>query len=147
MNEAPSQGTVACVIHFESGRRGRKLIQRGRPPQRPKAVPQPRLSRLMALAVKLESLIKKGLVRDYADLARLGAVDRSLVSRVMNLRLLAPSIQMHLLELDSQENDSQSLFQKDLMPIARILDWSLQEGRYFQLCRQRNIRTPFRLGK
>ena len=101
----------------------------------------------MALAIKLENLIKNGLVRDYADLARLGAVDPSLVSRVMNLRLLAPSIQMHLLELDTQENGSESLFQKDLMPIARILDWSLQEAKYSQLCRERNIRKSFQPSK
>ena len=53
----------------------------------------PRISRLMALAVRLEGLVRAGRVKDYAELARLGGVSRARVTQVLNLRNLAPSIQ------------------------------------------------------
>ena len=36
----------------------------------------PRISRLMALAIRFDGLVRRGEVRDYADLARLGYVTR-----------------------------------------------------------------------
>lgn len=57
----------------------------------------PRISRYMALAIHFEDLIRRGIVTDYADLARLGHVTRARVTQIMNLRLLAPEIQESLL--------------------------------------------------
>ena len=37
----------------------------------------PRISRLTALAIRFEGLIRRGDLRDYADLARLGCVTRA----------------------------------------------------------------------
>ena len=53
----------------------------------------PRITRLMALAIRFEQLIRDGIVDDYAALARLGKVSRARVTQVMNLLLLAPDIQ------------------------------------------------------
>jgi hypothetical protein len=60
-------------------------IQRGKPGTRRRRgnngnVPAPRLpriSRLMALAIKFQSMVDRDEVRDYADLARLGFVTRA----------------------------------------------------------------------
>ena len=49
----------------------------------------PRISRLMALAIRMEGLVRTGRVKDYAELARLGGVSRARVSQVLNLRNLA----------------------------------------------------------
>ncbi len=57
----------------------------------------PRISRYMALAIHFEDLIRRGIVTDYADLARLGHVTRARVTQIMNLRLLAPEIQEALI--------------------------------------------------
>ncbi len=57
----------------------------------------PRISRYMALAIHFEDLLKRGVVTDYADLARLGYVTPARVTQIMNLRLLAPDIQEDLL--------------------------------------------------
>ena len=40
----------------------------------------PRITRLMALAIKVQGMIDRGEVRDYADLARLGHVSRARVA-------------------------------------------------------------------
>lgn len=53
----------------------------------------PRLARLMALAIKFDGLVRQGVVRDYADLARLGYVSRARITQIMNLLHLAPDIQ------------------------------------------------------
>jgi hypothetical protein len=97
----------------------------------------------MALAIRFENLLKEGLVRDYSDFATLAAVDRSLITRLMNLRLLAPRIQEHLLSLESKQGSLEVVFQKDLMPIARTTDWNEQIRAYTTLCNQRCPLPPF----
>lgn len=59
---------VQCQVHFKKGRRGRKIMKKGKGPLPPPAEPGriPRVSRLMALAIHFEGLIKRGAVRDYA---------------------------------------------------------------------------------
>lgn len=59
--------------------------------------PVPRISRLMALAIHLDGLIRQGLVRDYADLARLGGASRARINQIMNLLNLPPWKQEELL--------------------------------------------------
>ena len=57
----------------------------------------PRITRLMALAIKFQEMVACGEVCDYADLARLGYVTRGRLTQIMNLLLLAPDIQEQLL--------------------------------------------------
>jgi hypothetical protein len=53
----------------------------------------PRVSRLLALALRLDRLVHAGAIADYATLARLGHVSRARVSQILGLVLLAPDIQ------------------------------------------------------
>ncbi len=65
---------------------------------KPKASPRtPRVTRLMALAVKYQGLVDNGELRDYADIARLGYLSRARITQIMNLANLAPDIQEELL--------------------------------------------------
>ena len=57
----------------------------------------PRVVRLLALAHHFQKLLDDGWVNDYADIARLAGVTRARVSQIMDLLLLAPSIQEALL--------------------------------------------------
>lgn len=57
----------------------------------------PRITRLMALAIKFQDMVDRGEVRDYAGLARLGYVSRARLTQIMNLLLLAPDIQERVL--------------------------------------------------
>ena len=62
----------------------------------------PRISRLMALAIKFQGMVDRNEVRDYSDLAGLGYVTRARVTQIMNLLMLAPNIQERLLSPDER---------------------------------------------
>lgn len=65
---------------------------------KPEPTPRmPRVTRLMALAVKYQGMVDAGELRDYADIARLGYVSRARVTQIMNLTNLAPDLQERLL--------------------------------------------------
>ena len=82
-------------------RNARKTEQLG-PASNPGSRPRiPRITRLMALAIKFQEMVDRGEVRDYADLARLGYVSRARLTQIMNLLLLAPDLQEVLLSPES----------------------------------------------
>ncbi|MEX0678372.1 MAG: hypothetical protein WD063_14925 [Pirellulales bacterium] len=73
-------------VHFRCGRNGRKHLEAGESPAAPVDPGRvPRISRLMALAIRFEGLIRVGAVADQADVARLGHVTRARVTQLMNL--------------------------------------------------------------
>ena len=59
----------------------------------------PRIARLLALAIRLEGLLRDETIRDYAELARLGRVTRARMTQIMKLLDLAPDIQEQILFL------------------------------------------------
>jgi len=86
----------------------------------------PRLARLMALAIRLGSLLRQGTVADQAELARLGHVSRARISQILNLLHLAPDIQEQLLFLPSLHHNRERLLLTDLQPLCRTWDWRRQ---------------------
>ena len=93
----------------------------------------PRLARLLALAIRFEELVRSGVVRDYATLARLGHVSRARISQITNLLHLAPDIQEDILFLDKTVHGRDRLHLRQLQPIARILDWQQQRWLWREL--------------
>jgi hypothetical protein len=93
--------TIETPIHFTRAKAGWKKVAVGPSPEQAHAPPDPvpRISRLMALAIHFDGLIRKGVVRDYADLARLGGVSRARITQIMNLLNLPPWKQEELLFL------------------------------------------------
>jgi len=53
----------------------------------------------MALAIRMEDLIRAGGIADYSELAQLGRVSRARITQIMNLLVLAPDIQERILFL------------------------------------------------
>ncbi|MBU0995370.1 MAG: hypothetical protein KJ737_22975 [Proteobacteria bacterium] len=86
----------------------------------------PRLSRLMALAIHFDNLIKSGTVRDFADIAKLGYVSRARVTQIMNLNLLAPVLQEKILFLPEVENGRDPLTEHLIRKIAAVPEWPNQ---------------------
>ncbi len=126
--------TITSAVHFRHGRGRRKVLERGEAPAasiEPGRVP--RVSRLMALALRLERLLKDGEVADYADLARLGHVTRARVTQIMNLLNLAPDIQEELLFLPRTVKGRDPIRERRLRPIAAVLDWRKQRRMWKQL--------------
>src|SRR5207253_4491586 len=56
-----------------------------------------RIARVLALAHRLDELVRSGAVRDYGELARLGHVSAARICQFLTLLHLAPAIQEHLL--------------------------------------------------
>src|SRR2546423_10582658 len=56
-----------------------------------------RIARVLALAHRLDELVRSGAVRDYGELARLGHVSAARVCQLLTLLHLAPAIQEQLL--------------------------------------------------
>src|SRR5712671_3752366 len=62
-----------------------------------------RLARVLALAHRLDGLVRSGEVSDHRELARLGHVSPARICQYMTLLHLAPAIQEYLLFLPSAE--------------------------------------------
>jgi hypothetical protein len=97
----------------------------------------PRVSRLMALAIKFDGLVRRGEVRDYADLARLGYVTRARITQIMNLLNLAPDIQEEILFLPRTVKGRDPIRERDVRPIAAVLHWNRQRKMWKALLQER----------
>src|SRR5690349_22375101 len=86
----------------------------------------PRVARLMALALRLDELVRTGQVANYSALASLGHVTRARICQIVNLIHLAPDIQEALLFLPPTRRGRDALILADLQPIAAALDWRKQ---------------------
>lgn len=108
-------------------RRATKQDGKSRPAESKPALPRiPRVTRLMALAIKFQDMVDRGEVRDYADLARLGYVTRARMTQIMNLLLLAPDIQEALLSADDVAAAPAGLAERHLRVAAKCVLWSGQ---------------------
>ena len=87
----------------------------------------PRISRLMALAIHFEQLIREGTVSDYADIARLGYVTRARLTQIMNLNLLAPDIQEEILFLPEVTTGPDPITERQVRKINKTADWKEQK--------------------
>lgn len=96
----------------------------------------PRISRLMALAIRLDQLIKEGVVSDRAELARLGHVSRARLTQVMNLLQLAPDIQESLLFLSIIHPGRDVISERQLRMVACRRNWQEQRRLWLALLRK-----------
>lgn len=127
--------TLDCTVHFKRGNAGRKEIDIGEgAPEVPVTSGNiPRVTRLMALAIKLDRLVAQGEVIDYADLARLGHVTRARITQIMSLLLLAPDIQEAVLFLPRTLKGRDRIQERDLRPIAVVPQWNRQRKMWNKL--------------
>jgi hypothetical protein len=126
--------TIELPVHFHRcGHGSRKHMRSGA--QTPALPPGrvPRVSRLMALALRLDELVRTGQVASYSELAMVGHVTRARVSQIMNLLCLAPDLQETLLFLPLTQRGRDPIILADLLPIAALIDWHKQRRRWRQL--------------
>ena len=96
----------------------------------------PRISRLMALAIKFERLICEGEIRNYRALAEAGQISRARLTQIMRLTELAPSIQEELLFLPKTLAGPDRVTEKALRKVARSIDWD-QQKQLFEALKRR----------
>ena len=93
----------------------------------------PRVSRLMALAIKLEGQLGGGQLPHAAAVARLGKISRARMSQILGLRNLAPTIQEKLLFLPQVMAGGDPVTEKGVRAITQLIDWEEQEKRFIAL--------------
>jgi hypothetical protein len=122
--------TVVCRLPVRPPGRGQPASQAASAAP-PHSVPRgrvPRISRLLALAHRLDKLVHTGVVTDYATLADLAHVSRARMSQILNLLLLAPDIQQALLFLPRTLRGRDPIHLRQLQPLAAVLDWGQQRA-------------------
>ncbi len=118
---------ITKKIHFKTGRNSRKVIEEGvEPDQVVHEGRTPRVSKLMALAIRFDQLLADGEVRDQAELARVGYVTRARVTQIMSLLNLAPDVQEELLFLPRTVQGHDPIRERQLRPICAELSWRKQ---------------------
>jgi len=96
----------------------------------------PRISRLMALAIKMESLVREGKVSDYTSLAAIGHLSKPRVTQIMNLTNLAPEIQETLLFLPKTMLGPDPITERQMRPVAAAVDWERQRKLFSDVLRR-----------
>ena len=118
--------TVSKRITFATASRGRVRIRKATEPEESAPPPLPRITRLMALAIKLDGLLASGAITDQAELARAGCITRARATQIMNLLHLAPDIQEAVLHLPPVAKGRDPVTERDLRPIAAEVCWGRQ---------------------
>src|SRR5215471_12800498 len=119
--------TIEVPVSFpHPGRGNHKEVRSGADSALLPAGRVPRVARLMALALRLDELVRTGQVASYSALASLGHVTRARICQILNLVHLAPDIQEALLFLPPTQRGRDAILLADLMPIAAAFDWRKQ---------------------
>jgi hypothetical protein len=120
------------TIPVNHTRRARSMEDRlgpAGPPEARRPGPRiPHITRLMALAIKLQEMLDRGEIQDYVDIARLGYISRARASQIMNLTLLAPDIQEALL----YSTEEIAITERDIRPAVREVSWRAQRALWEQ---------------
>lgn len=124
---------VTTQVHFNVGRSGARSLRLGPVKPAPKSGRIPRVTRLMALAIRMENLIDQGAITTQAELAVVGHVTRARVTQILNLLHLAPDIQEAILDLPPVVQGREPISERQLRPIAAEIDWGLQRAMWAKL--------------
>jgi hypothetical protein len=88
----------------------------------------------VALAHKLEGLVRSGAVKDYVELANLRQVSPARLAQIVVLGQLAPDIQEYFLFLSAEH--AGLIGERQLREVAREPRWDRQRARFRQLLGQ-----------
>ncbi|MDA7980933.1 MAG: hypothetical protein MPJ50_19435 [Pirellulales bacterium] len=123
--------TVKRSFHVRKGAKAKRQIREG------ESVPEevPRISRLMALAIHFDELIRTGVVKDQAEIARLAQVSRARLTQILNLLCLAPELQEQILFFEAPNYGHDPVTERSLRTVAATPEWSAQ----LRSCKQLQI--------
>ncbi len=86
----------------------------------------PRITRLMALAIHCNELLRTGQITNQSELARYAQITPARMTQILTLLNLAPNIQEELLFLLRTTVGRGDVQEKDVRRIAMDLDWKRQ---------------------
>lgn len=130
--------TVTTPVFFARGNKGRRRIVDKPPPTQ--VVPEgrvPRISKLVALALRFDALILSGRCANLCELAELTMVTQPRITQVMNLLHLAPDILEELLFLPRVFAGRDPIHEKMLRKICGEVNFGRQRRHWEILKRSR----------
>ena len=101
-----------------------------------------RVTRVLAVAIKLKRLLSEGVAGNYKDLARLGHISGARMSQIMGLTELAPAIQEELLFLPRTVLGRDRIYENELREIARVVDGEQQQKLFRSVMDSTGKRRP-----
>ena len=122
--------TVTTSVRFSTAKAGRKRLHTTPGPAVAPAGRTPRISRLMALAIQFDGLLRDGVVADMSELARLARVTQPRMTQIMNLNHLAPDIQEELLFLPPVTEGRDTVHERMLRWVSAEASWKRQRTRW-----------------
>ncbi|MBX3408151.1 MAG: hypothetical protein KF869_15470 [Phycisphaeraceae bacterium] len=128
--------TVVRTIHFAVKSRRKRLVVGAEAELSKPTSRIPRVARLMALAIKYDDLLHRGVVADLSELAHLCQVTQPRMTQIMNLLHLAPDIQEHILFLTHVEKGRDPIHEHMLRHMAACSSWREQRKQWTQITRQ-----------
>ncbi|MGQ0629286.1 MAG: hypothetical protein ACT4PL_14440 [Phycisphaerales bacterium] len=115
-------------VHITTGQWGARVMHAGERATPPTVAEGrvPRISKLMALAIRFEDLVRSGEMADFAEIAELGQVTRARVSQIVNMLNLAPDIQEAILFLPRVAGEREAVSEREVRVVAAEADWRRQ---------------------
>ena len=93
----------------------------------------PRVARLLALAHRIDGMVRAGELDDLADAARRLGLTRARVSQITNLLLLSPEIQVEILDLLNITRGRDPVSERQLRRVVAEADWNRQLDRWREI--------------
>ena len=114
---------VEIPVRIRRGRRAQRAMAAEDAPQHQE--PPPRIALLLALAHKWETMIRRGEIRDYTQIARPTGLTRGRIAQICGLVLLAPDLQEAILAPHCNTLPTHTLRQ-----IAGRTNWGEQRSKW-----------------
>ena len=117
--------TITREFHTTRRRDGQQHLRQGLAPETPQGK-IPRISRLMALAIHCDELLRTGQVANQSALAEYAQITPARLTQILTLLNLAPAIQEELLFPPRTMEGRGEIQEKGVRRIAMEMDWSQQ---------------------
>ncbi|MGD1097600.1 MAG: hypothetical protein ABSB35_37145 [Bryobacteraceae bacterium] len=126
-------------VRFHLHQKPRSMAEALEAAAQPSSGRLPRIVQVLALAIHLEDMIRRGEAKDYADLARLSCLCRERISQIVRLNYLAPDIQIELLYLPPTPSGRYPISETAVRKIANLLSWADQRREWTALKQQHHL--------
>ncbi|WP_442511725.1 hypothetical protein SH528x_003437 [Novipirellula sp. SH528] len=124
---------IQAKFQTTAAARGQHRVTSPTAAKRPPTPRLPHVSKLMALAIRLDHLLATGQVKDQAEIARTAGITRARVTQILNLLQLAPDIQEQILELEPSTAPKPKFKEDELRKIATQPNWIKQRTAWKRL--------------
>ena len=133
---------IKFQFETSSSSHGRQRVSAPKPKKSSAPAKLPHITKLMALAIRLEHLLATGQIKDQAEIARTAGITRARVTQIINLTQLAPDIQEAILDLKPTTHHVPRFREREVRTIAIVPNWEKQRVLWKQLVKRNANSKP-----